>query len=106
MSVGNSPRRRRPSLNENFGFAVCSLPIHFGGSDVFLVRKTWTMAARSRTRTRMLTTLFEPPLRGAPLLAREEIETMRVMERAAPPRDAAVFRCHFSLVARKMALRI
>src|SRR6266511_1090847 len=30
---------------------------------------------------------------------------MRVMERAAPARYAAVFCCHFWLVARKMALR-
>ena len=43
MSVGNTPRSRKPSLNENFGLAVCSLPIHFGGSAfVFRVRKVYS----------------------------------------------------------------
>ncbi|WP_406124716.1 DUF1269 domain-containing protein [Streptomyces canus] len=29
--MGNTPRRRKPSLNESLGFAVSSFPIHFRG---------------------------------------------------------------------------
>jgi hypothetical protein len=60
------------------------------------------MAARSSTRTVSL----EPLSPGAPLLTKYATEAMRVMDRAAPARYAATFCCHFSLVARKMAVRI
>jgi hypothetical protein len=71
MSVGNTPRSRKPRLKASRGLAVWSLPIHLGGSDCFLARKTWTMAASSRTRTMTSTVWLDPPPHGgAPGLSR------------------------------------
>ena len=46
------------------------------------------------------------PLSDAPVLTNNAIVRPVVIDRAAPPTKAAEFRCQFSLVVRKIALRI
>ena len=90
MSVGNTPRSRKPSVNENFGEASSSLPIHLGGSASLFLRYTYTAAITSSTMIAMSIPFFVEPLLEelaellSPLAMKYAIVTIAVIDRAAP----------------------
>jgi hypothetical protein len=65
-----------------------------------------TAATTSSTRTITYRVSSDAPPSETPLRARYAIVRNAVTEIAAPSRKAAELRCQFSLVARKIALRI
>ena len=67
MSVGNTPRSRNPSRNENLGLAVSSLPIHFGGfGGLALEEGVERRGTTSSTRTTMSSVSSDAPASEAP----------------------------------------
>jgi hypothetical protein len=68
--------------------------------------KVWIAAATRSTKMMMSSVLFDVPLLDAPAPRKNAIVTTVVTETAAPATKAAELRRQFSLVARKIALRI